>query len=242
VPREAEALKDFWHLRTVDWMDQLSPEEVTRLRDASSVREYAANQTVFAPDSQPADLYLLSSGLVRIYRLSAGGAETTFGYVAPGEIFGELAVFGAYRRESYAATTRPSVVWQVPGEFFRDLIANRPEIAIVITRQIGTRFKRIESRVENLVFRDARARLAQILGELGEDFGTTSNGRVLIDIDLTQAELATLVGMTRQTANGLLREFEAERLVHRRGRLLELLDSAGLAVVARGGAVPQARA
>jgi len=207
-------------------------EEFGRLRGASVYREYAAGETIFAPESHPHSLYLLERGLVRIYRISKEGAETSFGYVASGEVFGEMAAFGDYPRESYAQAVRRSRVWRIPGGVFRSLVAERPELGFEVARQIGTRLKRIESHVENLVVRDARSRVAYILLELASDFGRASEGRVAIDVDITQGELATLVGSTRQTVNATLREFEREGWIAREGRHLLLLRTESLRRVA----------
>jgi CRP-like cAMP-binding protein len=220
---EGGVLNDVWHLRSVDWLHELSMEEIGKLRGASVYREYAAGDTIFEPESHPHSLYLLERGLVRIYRISKEGSETSFGYVASGEVFGEMAAFGDYPRESFAQAVRPSRVWKIPGDVFRSLLAVRPELGFEITRQIGTRLKRIESRVENLVFRDARSRVASILLELASDFGRTSDGQVAIGVYITQGELATLVGSTRQTINAALREFEREGWIGHQGRHLVLL-------------------
>ena len=226
---------DVWHLRSVDWIRELSTEHVEKLRAASIYRDYSTGQTIFAPEREPHNLYLLERGLVRIYRLSPEGAESTFGYVAPGEVFGELAAFGSYQRESFAEAVRASRVWKIRASTFRQVMTVQPELAISITRQIGARFKRIESRVENLVFRDVRARLAHILLELAEDLGQKQGGAIVLQIEFTQAELATLVGSTRQTVNVQLREFEIEGILSRRQRRIAILSPEKLRNIARGG-------
>jgi CRP-like cAMP-binding protein len=218
----------------VDWLRELSAEEIETLRRASVCRDYAPGATIFAPASHPHSLYLMERGLARVYRLSEEGSETTFGYIAPGEVFGELAAFGDYPRESYAQAARPSRVWKIPRDVFRKMLEARPDLVLEVTRQIGTRFKRIESRVENLVFRDARARIAQILLELGRDFGRHDDGSTEIEIDFTQTELATLVGTTRQAVNATLRNFEQEGLIRRVARHLILRREEALRGIVEG--------
>lgn len=217
-----------WHLHTFDWLESLSPGELAELRGQSFEGAFAADQMVFSPESAPDELYLLESGMVRIYRLSPEGAETAFGYVAPGEVFGELALFDGYDRDSYAETVRPSRIWKIPRSAFAKLLAQRPDLVLGMTRQIGSRFKRLERRVEDLVFRDARARVAEILLELAEDFGRPDDEGVMIDVEVTQADLAALVGITRQTANVHLREFEQTELLSRSGRHITLHNLEGL--------------
>jgi CRP/FNR family cyclic AMP-dependent transcriptional regulator len=227
-------LRDFWHLNSFDWLEELSVEELEKLRANSSSQAFEAGDVIFEPESEPHDLYLLESGIVRIYRISEEGNETTFGYVAPGEVFGELVVFGDFSRDSYAAATRSSRVLRVASETFRELLEARPELALVVVRQIGSRFKRIEKRVEHLVFRDARARVAQILIELAEDFGRDDEGQRVIEIDITQAELATLVGITRQTANSCLRELEVAEITGRRAKHIVVRDPERLKAIVDG--------
>jgi CRP-like cAMP-binding protein len=225
---------DFWHLHNFDWLSELSATETARLRRSALQREYRAGDMIFAPAPHPHSVYLLERGLVRIYRVSPSGTETTFGYVSPGEIFGELAAFSNRPRESFAKAVRAALVWQLRREAIRDVLAEHPGIVIAVTKQVGSRLKRIESRVEHLVFRPVRSRVAQILLELAEDFGRRERHGLVIDLAISQEELATLVGASRQAVNASLRELERESVVRREGRCLVLLDVDALRRAARG--------
>jgi CRP/FNR family transcriptional regulator, cyclic AMP receptor protein len=209
---------DFWHLHNFDWLRELSSAETAELQKRSVCREYAPVEMVFTPSSHPQSIYLLERGLVRIFRVSRSGSETTFGYVNAGEIFGELAAFLDRPRESFAQAVQRSIVWRIAREALQEAIAAHPAIVAEVTKQVGTRLKRIESRVENLVFRDVRSRVACILLELEENFGRADSRGVTIDLPLSQEELATLVGATRQSVNASLRELVQEGLVARARR------------------------
>lgn len=221
-------MSDIWDPDRTGWLGELDASEREKLRSASSWRDHGPGDVVFAPDPTPDSLYLLEDGLVRIFRISEEGSETTFGYVVPGEVFGELAAFGDYPRESFAQAVSRSRVWKLPRQAFQTTVGARPALVAEVTRQIGERLKRIEARVENLVFRDVRSRVAHMLLELAEDFGEPADEGILLRIALTQAELATLVGSTRQTVNATLRELQAEGLIGRRGARLLLLKTDGL--------------
>ncbi|MDJ0789671.1 MAG: Crp/Fnr family transcriptional regulator [Myxococcota bacterium] len=217
-------MTDFWHLHDLDWLEELSFDERETLRKKSFRRRYEIGQTVFMPTPTPSSVYLLESGLVRIYRLSESGLETSLGYVKAGEVFGELAVFGEYPRESFAQAVQASLVWKIPRRVFQPYVSSRPGLAFEVSKQIGGRLKRIESRVESLVFRDVRSRVVLILLELAEGFGREYAGDgLLIDVEITQAELATLVGSTRQSVNVCLNELTDQGLVGREGRRVVLL-------------------
>lgn len=211
-------------MRSVEWLSQMAEDEIAELERGAVARRHARGEMVFAPTTRPHSVYLLQTGLVRIYRLSEGGGETSFGYVAPGEVFGELPAFGDYPRESFAQAVRASQVWKIPRENFQRVLSARSALAFQITRQIGDRLQRIETRVEDLVFRNVRTRVARMLGELSEDFGLVENGHRVIDIPITQSELATLVGATRQTVNQTLRELSGEGLIGRDHRRIVVLE------------------
>ena len=228
---------DFWHLDDCDLLAGLAPEEAEELRAASARREYAPGETVFAPKPQPQSVYLLERGLIRIYRLDESGGEFVLGYVVRGEVFGELALLHDRPRESFAEALHASLVWKIPREVFERVVARRADLVIRVSCQIADRFKQIESRIENLVFRDVRTRLVSLLLELAEDFGQPeSDGAVRIELPLTQAELGKLVGATRQTVNQTVKDLAEAGLVGRREECVVLLKPAELCSIARGGA------
>ncbi|MCP4036132.1 MAG: Crp/Fnr family transcriptional regulator [bacterium] len=212
----------FWHLSDFELLQGLAPEEMEQLERAAHVRSYDTSEVVFRPDKDPQSVYLLKEGSVRIYRLSDSGAEATFGYVRPGEIFGELSAVTALGRESHAEAAAPSVVWVVPIGLFRDLMGSKSGVAQHVSRQLGDRLKRIEKRVEGLMFHEAHLRLALILRELADHFGMQKGDGIEIDGDFTQSELATLVGCSRQTLNQCLRELETRGLVEMKRRRVAL--------------------
>jgi CRP-like cAMP-binding protein len=227
-------MRDFWHLSDVDWLAELSDEERDALQQQSTQRHYAVGEIVFTPAATPHSLYLLESGLVRIYRLSETGLETTLGYVKPGEVFGELTAFGDYPRESFAQAVEASLVWKIPQKVFQPIVRSRPRLTFAISKQMGERLKRIESRVENLVFRDVHTRVILILLELADHFGVpAADGSVSLAVHVTQAEIATLVGSTRQSVNASLGELADAGLIRRANRRLVLLKPDELRRIAR---------
>jgi CRP-like cAMP-binding protein len=214
---------DFWHLHKFDWLSQLSAAETQRLRGQSVQQEYRRGEMIFMPAPHPHSVYLLERGLARIYRVAPTGAEVTLGYVVPGEIFGELAAFSSQPRESFAKAVRASLVWRLRREAISEVLAAHAGIGLAITKQVGARLKRVESRVEQLVFRPVLSRVSGMLLELAEDFGSQESQGLLIDLAISQEELATLVGASRQTVNASLRELEREGLIRRAGRRFVLL-------------------
>ena len=221
-------MPDFWHRHGFEWMAGLSERETEQVLSRTTSHECARGEIVFAPASSPRSVFLLEKGLVRIFRLSKQGTEATLGYVRPGEVFGELQALSDRARESFAQAISPSLVWRIPIPDLRRLIGTIPHFALRIAEQMEKRFKRIESRVEGLALRDLRSRICLILLELAEDFGREADSELLIDLPLSQHDLATLVGASRQSVNECLRDLREARQIAYRKRRIALLDPAEL--------------
>jgi CRP-like cAMP-binding protein len=225
---------DIWHLGRIDWLRGLPEEQLSGLRSAASLRTYEPGEMIFGPDRNPSFVYVLELGLVRIFRVSTSGGEIEFGRVRPGEVFGELALFVDKPRESFAQAVERSTVWRITRDQFLRVLRSSPSVLFEVSRQMGGRFKKVESRVEDLVFRTARSRVARMLLQLADEFGAESPRGVAISIPLTQSELAVLVGATRQTVNGSLSQLRAEGLVDYEGSRFTLLDRDALGLAADG--------
>jgi CRP/FNR family cyclic AMP-dependent transcriptional regulator len=227
---------DDWktHLRTIDWLDDVTDDELDALPPGRS-RSCTLGQVIFSPSPAYTSIFFCIEGLVRIHRLWPDGAEMTLGYVSPGQVFGEFGLFDRYPRESYAMAATQCTVCELPIDAFRAVFDNHRRVAAAIAGQIAKRLKRVESRVANLVFRDAFARMCATLVELGEDFGNGGPAGVTVDVPLTQSELATLVGTSRQTVNAGLRKLEDAGVMGRSGQRFVLLDTKRLIELGREG-------
>lgn len=218
---------DHWHLRGLNWLSTLAPAQAAAVRRASKTREYRPGEAVFRPTRAPRYVYLLEEGVVRISRLSPAGDELTIGYVRPGEIFGEVSVITAGPRQSFAHAARRSRITEIPKDVFLRAVRSTGPL-YEITKRIGLRLVRCQSRAEDLVFYDARTRLARLLLRLGDEFGRRTDHELVVGLPLTEHEIATLIGTTRQTVSATLGEMVRAGLVARRGRELVLSDRRAL--------------
>ncbi len=208
-------------------------EALSELRPLSLIREVTARSPVFGPSTGNGSVYFLQDGAVRVYRIAEDGHETSLGYVAPGEIFGIPILLRREPDDRFASAVCRSIVWRIPRDPFRRWIASRPCFAVALGAQLERRLRRLEERVDDLAARDVRQRVLRALRELSNAFGRPDgDGSVTLDLPLTQAELASLVGSTRQTVNASLRALLAERVLRREGRRLVLVSNGAAAPAA----------
>ncbi|WP_343562440.1 Crp/Fnr family transcriptional regulator [Kiloniella sp. b19] len=202
-----------WHMASLNWLDQLPEEALLQLRDSAVEIGFFDGEHIFEPTASPEFVYLLERGLVRIYCLTENGEEFTFGFVEPGEVFGELPVVSEGSRESFAVAVDLCSVVRVPRKIFSGLMKDTAALSFRVSAQLARRFRRSEMRAVDLVFRSAASRLAGILLLLAEDFGERTGKGTVIQLRLKQTELASLIGASRPTVNLSLNAFRKQGFV-----------------------------
>jgi CRP/FNR family transcriptional regulator, cyclic AMP receptor protein len=184
---------------------------------------------VFA-QGEPGDrLYIIISGKVKIGNRSPNGQETLLAILGPSDMFGELSVFDPGPRTSSAITiTAVRAVW-MDRDALRIWIADRPEIAEQLLRVLARRLRRTNNNLADLIFTDVPGRVAKLLLQLAQRFGTQDDGALRVTHELTQEEIAQLVGASRETVNKALAEFAHRGWIRLDVKTVWICDSERLA-------------
>ena len=103
-----------------------------------------------------------------------------------------------------------------------------PNVTVKLTKLIGLRLKKIQSRIEDLVFRDVPARLAHLLSELSKSDGVAEKQGVRLKVKLTHQEMANLIGCSRETVSATMGQFRDQGLIQMDGRTITILKPDGL--------------
>ncbi len=218
-------------LRGFDLFAGMNEEELKALDRISHMMRVKKGQLVFLPGDPGQSVFLLKTGRVKIARLSREGKEFIVEIVEPGEIFGELSLVAEGPQETMAEALEDSLLHIIPRADFEALLRQIPDLCLKVAKLIGLKLKRIESRLEDLVFRDVPGRVATLLLELSREYGIPDSRWVLLRIILSQREIANLIGASREMVNHTLSEFrqrgvielEGRRLIIRRREVLEHL-------------------
>ena len=196
------------------------PAEVRRELAAKSVhRVFQKGTIIFHRESADRTLYLIASGRVRIYLVGESGREVTLNVCGPGETIGELALLDGRSRSASAAAIDDVVAYAILPEDFARLLNISPLAASVI-RVLTARMRRATDDTESLALFDVFGRLARRLLELADRYG----GGQEIDLELSQADLASLVGATRETVNRALAAFRQQGLIEQHGHRIVIMQ------------------
>ncbi|QFZ24516.1 Crp/Fnr family transcriptional regulator [Saccharothrix syringae] len=195
--------------------------------------EFPRRHVIFT-EGEPGDrLYLIRSGKVKLSRALSGGREHLLALLGPAEMFGEISLYAAAPRESTATAVTQVHVLGIDRSFLLQWIAHRPDIAEHLLGALARGLRRSTSMLTEAVTNDVRGRLAWALLDLTARFGSQHGGLLRVTHDLTQLELAQLVGASRETVNKALAEFTDRGLLRVEGRTVVILDPERLARRAR---------
>ena len=186
-------------------------------------------------EGDPGDaLHVLVDGKIKISRASPDGRENVIAILGPGDLLGELSIFDAQRRGATATAVVDCALVTLSEEGFHAWLGEHPQVSFSLLRALAERLRQTNEAMADLVFTDVPGRIAKTLLGLAERFGEqVHGGGVRVSHDLTQEELAQLVGASRETVNKALAEFASRGWIRLDGRAVVLLDADRLARRAR---------
>ncbi len=192
----------------------------------------ARGEAVFREgDEEASQLYVVLTGKVKIGQATADGRESVIAVLGPGDLFGELALFDGGPRAATATAVTKTTLAALDHSEMATWVTERPLVAVELLRVLARRLRQTNSALSDLIFSDVPGRVAKALLSLGERFGDDEDatGGVRVSHDLTQEELAQLVGASRETVNKALAEFANRGWIRIDGRAVVLLDPERLA-------------
>jgi len=216
-------------LRRAQLFSRLSDEELEGLRRAMTRHSYRRGEVVFYQEDPSGRLYFIEQGWVKISQQSITGDELTIDVFGPGSIFGELSIFTNEPRTATVTAVEPAVMGALSRESFYSLVQTKPRIALACLEMLARRLRSSDALLQDMTFLDVPARLAKRILELGEQAGQDVDGGRLIDLRITQEELATMVGTTRESINKTLALFQRQGVLGRRGGRILIKDPERLA-------------
>jgi CRP/FNR family cyclic AMP-dependent transcriptional regulator len=202
----------------------LDDEASTALRSTMATVDLGRGEVLFQ-EGDPGDrLYVIIDGKVKLGRASGDGRENLLAVLGPGEMFGELSLFDPGPRNATATAVADTTLIGLGNEDLTTWLAGRPDVARQLLRALARRLRRTNEALADLVFSDVPGRVAKALLDLSERFGRPNEDGLRVAHDLTQEELAQLVGASRETVNKALADFASRGWLRLEARAVVLLD------------------
>jgi CRP/FNR family transcriptional regulator, cyclic AMP receptor protein len=220
-------------LRRAPLFDALDDEDARALRRQMSELKLTRGERLFMEGDDGDALYVVLEGKMKLTRAAADGRENLLSVIGPGEMFGELSLFDPIPRTSSASAVTDAQLASLKHEALLPWLRERPEVSMHMLRALVRRLRRSNDVMADLVFTDVPGRVAKNLLDLAERFGTQEPDGLHVHHDLTQEELAQLVGASRETVNKALADFAARGWLQISARSVLILDAERLRKRAR---------
>lgn len=215
-------------LKKVPFFSQLSQDEIADLAERSVPRHFGSDQVIFHLGDPGGLLYIITDGKVKISNSTADGQEALLAILGTGDFFGELALLDDSPRSATAEAIEPTETLTLHREEFVRFLHQNPDFAYHVMHTLAKRIRHLNDQISDVFFLDLNGRLARTLLNLAERHGRPLENGTLIDISLTQTDLAEMTGATRVSINKTLGRFRRAKWVRLKGRHLILEDEQAL--------------
>lgn len=222
-------LVDYDVVRQASLFSSLSDEDAATLQTSMTSVTLDRGEVLFREGERGDRLYVLLTGKIKLGRTSSDGRENLVAIIGPGEMFGELSMFDPGPRSATATAVARCELISLGHDAFHSFLSDRPAVAQSLLGALARRLRRTNDSLADLVFTDVPGRVAKALLDLSRRFGQPVEGGVRVAHDLTQEELAQLVGASRETVNKALADFAGRGWLHLEPRAVVLHDTERLA-------------
>lgn len=202
----------------------LTPGELDGLAGLIRRHRYKEGEVVFHEDDAGTALYIIEKGEVKIVLGSTEGKEVLLSLLGPGDFFGELALFDGESRSADAVAKEASQLLIIGREDFLRFLADHPRVAMSLLAILSRRLRRTDELVRDAAFCNVPTRLIRKLLDLGQTRGQQGLQGVVIASELTQSDLADMIGATRESVNKWLRYYAKKSLLRYDRGQITLMD------------------
>jgi CRP/FNR family cyclic AMP-dependent transcriptional regulator len=194
-------------LDRVSFFAELDAANLQQISQAMRKRTFRAGEAIFHRDDPGQVLYVIKEGRVRIRLTSVEGQEVALAVFGPGDSFGEMAILDSQPRSADAIAIDKVEVFTLQRKDFVDVVRAHPEIAVSVMKTLSQRIRQANQMVEDLIFLDVYGRVAKKLLDLSREYGVETDDGIKIDLRITQQELASMVGASRESVNKVMGYF-----------------------------------
>ena len=209
--------------------ENLNNEELLEVVNTINYKEYNKGDIIFTEGNVANTLYFINEGKIKLYKYTKDGKEQILHVLSEGDFFGELELIKPSKYGFNAKAIVDSKICTLTKDEMKDIMMGNPEIGIKVLEAVGERLSKVESLVQNLATNDVDSRMAYLLTDLMEKYGETIGNNISIELPLSREDMASFIGVTRETISRKLKKFEDEKLIKIVGtKNIIILDQEGL--------------
>ncbi len=201
-------------LRGFDIFEHITDEEYEELDLVHNFLEAASGEYIYFPHQNRNRLYFTKEGFIKLGYIDEQGNEVIKEIIQKGEVFGQLTLEKNNEEDEFAQAYKSNVsLCAFTMEDFLRLLQRKPQMAIAFSFHLGNKLRKVETRLLNILNKDVKSRLVQLLLQLAVDNNSIADNRAVIDKFLTHDDIAKLIGSSRQTVTTTINQLEKQELI-----------------------------
>ena len=220
----SKAMKDEEVVRKAPLFSALDDLAAAALRESMSPVKVTKGKVLFKEGDSGDRLFVVVEGKLKLGTSSSDGRENLLSILGPGDMFGELSLFDPGPRTATATAVTDARLLALSHDKVIGWVSEHPEVSLQLLARLSQRLRRSNEVLSDLVFSDVPGRVAKAIMDLGNRFGVEKPDGLHVNHDLTQEELAQLVGASRETVNKALADFAGRGWVRLEPRAVVVLD------------------
>lgn len=178
-----------------------------------TIRNYKKGEMLIRADDDPQGIFCLTNGYVRQYTISKAGFELTLHILKPISYFPMVWAVNGTPNVYYFEALTPVEVGRAPRDQVVNFIKDKPIIIFELLSELIEDYAESLKRIEHLVFSDAHRRVISVLLYIAKHFGQETDKGIIVHHRFTQQDIATLVGVARETASNEMVILEKKGLI-----------------------------
>lgn len=203
--------KSLWYFEEADLFKILCPHKYKDFCNIHPLDCYKKSDFLFFPEDRLKEIYLIASGKVKIGQYDEEGKEQVKAILSKGDILGEMAFLGETRHKDFAEVIEnKTFICKLNMETAKMLLRDHKPFSMEIYKRIGWRIRKLERRIEILLFKDTRQRLEEFIKDLAKEKGEANTNGTLIAHSLTQGQIGSLIGASRKSVSLMLNDLARE--------------------------------
>jgi CRP-like cAMP-binding protein len=220
-------MKNLWFFDNVNLFNLLCPHKFKEYKECHAFDNYKKSDYIYFTEDAASKVFLIEKGKVKIGYYTEEGNEVINAILTKGELFGEKAILGEEKRNEFAQSVdNITSICPIGVDTLHDLMRDNKTFSLKIYKFLGLRFKKLERRLQLILFKDTKTRFLEFMKELCEEYGhdCEKTGDKVIEHPYTQKDIASLIGTSRSNLNVLMNELKVENIINFDRKEIRLLQ------------------
>ncbi|MBS4021825.1 MAG: Crp/Fnr family transcriptional regulator [Dethiobacter sp.] len=201
------------YLKKVPFFTGLTDSELGLVGAVMIEKKYDKNTLIFMEGDRGEALFVIHQGRVKISKSTADGREQILHILRDGDIFAEVVLFDRGPYPATAEAVEDTVVWLLLNAAMEQLLQSHPLLGVKLLRVMSKRLRQAQLLIRDLALHDAYGRLAGLLLRFARREGKTTKEGIVLDLELTRQEMASMIGTSRETVARILSRFQKDGIL-----------------------------